>query len=84
MLNNSLFLFADLLLARGPNCQGMVCRHGTWGHGKLGGVRGMAQGGGVRGVIGVECIFCFQQNNLNVSILNFKDKSTVYSNNLCK
>ena len=44
-------------------------------------VRGWGKGGK-----GVESIFkwSFQQNSLNISILNFKGKSTVYSNSLCK
>ena len=64
----------------------MVCRKWARGGSKSGGVRGMGQGGGVRGAIGVEYIFksSFQSNNLNISILNFKDKSTVYSKSLCK
>ena len=42
-----------------------------------GGVRG-AKGGGI--YISIK----FQQNSLNISILFFKGKSTVYSNSLCK
>ena len=66
---------------------GRGCRKGQGDGGKKGGGRGWGKGHGVRGgAKEVESIFkwSFQQNSLNISILNFKGKSTIYSNSLSK
>ena len=53
--------------------------------GKGVGQEGWGKGVRVRGARGWNLYFneIFQQNTLNISILNFKGKSTVYSNSLC-
>ena len=53
--------------------------------GQEGGARGMGKGGGVRGQgSGIYILIKFSTNNLNISILNFYSKNTIYSNSLYK